>query len=58
VILPTTHTPLAIADVRLLDHSYIFLTRLVIPNAIIENRRLLHELYMEKRTLSPNVRFR
>ncbi|KAF2449355.1 hypothetical protein P171DRAFT_469425 [Karstenula rhodostoma CBS 690.94] len=37
---------------------YVFMTRLVMPNAIIDNRRLLHELYMEKRTLSPDVRFR
>ncbi|KAJ4359685.1 uncharacterized protein N0V89_000241 [Didymosphaeria variabile] len=37
---------------------YVFVTRIVIPNVIIENRRLLHELYMAKRTLSANVRFR
>ncbi|KAL5374785.1 hypothetical protein DPSP01_011714 [Paraphaeosphaeria sporulosa] len=42
---------------NLLD-LYVFMTRLVLPNAIIQNRRLLHELYMEKRNLSPNIRFR
>ncbi|KAL1594533.1 hypothetical protein SLS60_010293 [Paraconiothyrium brasiliense] len=37
---------------------YVFVTRIVLPNVIIDNRRLLHELYMAKRTLSANVRFR
>ncbi|KAL5395084.1 hypothetical protein PMIN06_006481 [Paraphaeosphaeria minitans] len=41
-----------------LQDLYVFMTRLILPNAIIHNRRLLHELYMEKRTLSPNLRFR
>lgn len=34
------------------------MVRIVLPNTIIDNRRLLHELFMEKRNLSPNVRFR
>ncbi|KAF1977439.1 hypothetical protein BU23DRAFT_452752, partial [Bimuria novae-zelandiae CBS 107.79] len=41
-----------------LQDLYMFLTRVALPNAIITNRRLLHELYMARRILPRNVRFR
>jgi len=41
-----------------LQDLYVFLTRVVVPNAIIANRRLLIELYTARRTLSPHLHLR